>query len=358
MGQPIASDGAPAIVKDDDDDEWEYEYDATETEDWYFTLDLTTHIPDALLQKSAPANGSHESDGAARGLPRNEEKDGEEGAVNEIEDDASAKPVGNLQIIDLHTTNPLIKFDDQIFSCYWSTDLGTQVHIAQAGDIPSPRRAGTVLDVVGTSQTRLIGKPASLKPREDGGRRQEGGAQTNAIEIKDASDSEYELEERSQKSTPAPSTQTPGTLLEIPQELLTSKAVKDQASFLERLSEVKLKKGEHDPIPFHGIRVYDPPDNIEEIRKKDKEFQAAKLQKAKDEQLAAKGDRPRKRRRKFGEQGARSDAGRKGRGAIAASLGFLERNKGGGAAGGQASTAAAEDDGAEEEDAAGEEDDD
>ncbi|KAK4498256.1 hypothetical protein PRZ48_010913 [Zasmidium cellare] len=355
MGQPIASNTSPAIVKDDDD-EWEYEYDATETEDLYFTLDLTTHVPDALVQKSAaPANASHKSGGAVRGSPSNEENNDDDG-VNDEDEDEDIQPVGNIQIIDLHTPNPLVKLDEHVFSCYWSTDLGTQVHIAQAGEIPNPRRAGTVLDVVGTSQTRLIGKPAILKPREDVNQPRQGKTETSAIEIRDESDNEHNPE--AQNPTPA----EPGTLLEIPQELITSKAAKEQATFLERLSSIKLKKGERDNVPFHGIRVYDPPDNIEEIRKRDKEAQAAKIRKAKDELLAAKGDRPRKRRRKFVEHAARQDAGRKSRGSVAATLGFLEReNTGVRARRDTGSTAADEEEEVEdeegEEDAPGEDDD-
>ena len=79
MGQPIADNAPPPIGKNDED-EWEYEYDATETEDLYFTLDLTTHVADALLQKPTPANTS-----PVRGSPRNGENEGQEGAVDEGE---------------------------------------------------------------------------------------------------------------------------------------------------------------------------------------------------------------------------------------------------------------------------------
>lgn len=314
MGQPIASNTAPNIVNNDDDEEWEFEYDATETEDLYFTLDLTSHVPDAVQQRPAPTNGKHESNGAVRGSPSHEENDdGDEETVNE--------DVGNLQIVDLHTTNPLIKFDDQIFSCYWSTDLGTQVHIAQAGEVPNPRRAGTVLDVVGTTRSRLVGKPAYLRPRKDDRQPQEGQAANNAIEIDDGSDSDYQPGEDRKGSTPG---QTPGQLLEIPQEMLTSKNEREQAAFFEKLSQIKLQKGELDTIPIYPVRTYNPPDNIEEIRQKDIEAQAAKAQKAKDEILAAKGDRPRKRRRRFidEERGPQRYGGRKSREDIATSLGL------------------------------------
>lgn len=316
MGQPIASDTAPSILNDNDnDDEWEYEYHATETEDLYFTLDLTSHVPDAVQQKPAPTIGKHESNGAVRGSPSHQEDDdGEEETVNE--------DVANLQIIDLHTTNPLVKFDDHIFSCYWSTDLGTQVHIAQAGDVPSPRRAGTVLDIVGTSRARLVGKPAFLKPRKDDKRQQEGEAANSAIQIDDGSDSDYQPGEDRDESIPVQ--QIPGQVLEVPQGMLTSKTEREQATFFEKLSQIKLQKGELDTIPIHPIRTYNAPDNIEEIRRKDKEVQAAKAQRAKDEQLAAKGERPRKRRRRFvdEEKGPQRYGGRKSRADVAASLGI------------------------------------
>ena len=37
--------------------DWEYEYDEHETEDIYFTLDLTTHVPNAIQEKQYAKNG-------------------------------------------------------------------------------------------------------------------------------------------------------------------------------------------------------------------------------------------------------------------------------------------------------------
>ena len=34
-----------------DESEWEYEYDDNETDDFYFTLDLTTHVPPVLARE-------------------------------------------------------------------------------------------------------------------------------------------------------------------------------------------------------------------------------------------------------------------------------------------------------------------
>lgn len=321
MGQPITGamgNAAPAAVNEEDD--WEYEYDPNDTEDLYFTLDLTTHVPDALVTKAAPAHGSHEVNGSAGRPSSREENDGEDDGEEEsvTEDDV---PVGNVQIIDLHTTNPLVKFGDEIFSCYWSTDLGTQVHIAQAGEITKPRRAGTVLDIVGTSQTRLIGKPISLKPRDDvetAEPQEEDRQTTNLIDIR--GDSESQTDDPSQYSTPQP-----GQGIEIPRDMCTNRDEREQATFLERLSAAKLKKGEQDAVPILGIRTYDPPRNMDEIRQRDIAAEAARVQRAKDDALASKGQPPKKRRRNFREPGTQRFGGTLSREQVATSLGLNDR---------------------------------
>ncbi|GAB7360505.1 hypothetical protein MBLNU230_g8455t1 [Neophaeotheca triangularis] len=172
------------------DDEWEYELDEEETEELYFTLDLTTHVPDALLHRTQATDKKGENYAATRStfhaqVPIGDEDEDiieEDGTFHFVTDaDAAAaqaaddqgKDTGNggstnsnqkLRILDLHTTNPLVQFNDALYSCYWHTDLGSQIYIARPGTAANPYRSGYHVDVLGSSQARLMAKPLYARP--------------------------------------------------------------------------------------------------------------------------------------------------------------------------------------------------
>lgn len=299
MGQPqqelgaaqlTAGDTAISTGNVDHDEVWEYEYDDTETEDVYLTLDLTTHVPNAFVQ-------------AKREIDSGEE--------------------GRAQFLDLHTANPLIKFNEGIYECYWSTDLGSQFYIAQSGVVADPRRAGTVLDVVGVSRARLIGKPVTLAPRgvvstpSDTAPAPPVSASSDPIanEQRDESErSEYQF--------------LPGQPLIVPREECKSIAAERQASFLEKLSAIKLKKGETDPVPMYSVKYYHEPKNKDEIKA---QALAADHEAKKSQRDGVAPDRPRKRRKRLTAvekglvpEGVLNISGRLGREAMGARLGITE----------------------------------
>ncbi|KAI5363513.1 putative transcription factor TFIIIC, triple barrel domain-containing protein [Septoria linicola] len=301
-----------------EDTEWEYEYDDNETEDLYFTLDLTTHVPDALTRKYETAPDSH---GAARAAPNGDAQQ-RDAAIEDAPPKPGitySRPRPALQILELHSRNPLVKFDGGIYSCYWSTDLGTQFHIAQAGATAEPKRAGTVLDVVGLSQARLIGKPVTLKQKKSNvADRAQSPADNDGV------DQQNDVHDEVQ---PAPTTlNDPTKPLVIPRELCKDGTAESQASFLEKLSEIKLKKGETDPVPMYSIRSHKDPRNKDELRKRAMEEDGAR----KKDEAAVAADKPRKRRKRLTavEKGLiPSDspkplAGRQDRAALGARVGF------------------------------------
>ena len=319
MGQPQHHAGAGQVPAAGDavDSDWEYEYDANETEDLYFTLDLTTHVPDALVRKYDTASDNHAGTKAAEQLPSGDVQD-ENATIEEPppnRDAVSTKPRTALQIIDLHTRNPLVKFDDGIYSCYWSTDLGTQFHVSQAGVTPKPRRAGTVLDIVGLSQTRLIGKPITLTQKDFSA---DGGGFNAA-----APDENGTVEQQAASGSSESATQP----LVIPRELCKNLTAETQASFLERLSQIKLKKGETDPLPIFSIKYHLEPSNKDELKKRAKAADAAKRKDDDAEAVEIGGSRKRRKRLTAAETGRESDddaptGGRPGREAIGARVGF------------------------------------
>ncbi|SMQ51801.1 unnamed protein product [Zymoseptoria tritici ST99CH_3D7] len=278
-------------TQDEDEEEYEYEYSTTETEDFYFTLDLTTHVPGALAPQP-PARSGNGIDPVADvngdGNPGDDAEQNNSSTNNPPTDKTtSSTPSDTLQILDLHTPNPLLKFNNETFTAHWSTDLGTQFHITQTGLHPTPLRRGNVLDVVALSQTRLLAKPITLNPRSH----PHGPALNPSTTAKlparkivpvvpttglnDHHSSSDEEEPSRKSSTPGGPSSTPqssqiiarpGLPLYIPPSYRSSPSAATQASFLTRLSTIKLQKGETDLVPVYAVKIYNPPPDAASLR--------------------------------------------------------------------------------------------
>ncbi|TKA77778.1 hypothetical protein B0A55_04698 [Friedmanniomyces simplex] len=243
---------------DEQSDEWEYEYDLRETEDLYFTLDLTTHVPEAIAAHQVLRNGKR----ATKEAVSRPTDDGAPGLGNSH---PAQQPAGSLQFLDLHTQEPLVRFNEGVYSCNWHTDLGTQFFVSQPGSISKPVRPGHVLDVVGTSQTKLLGRPVKLHQRKawaddtprDSPQKPADGPGFDSGRMLAATLPPSEL-----------SNLRPGQQLVIPLDAIKKPEQAAQASFLEKLSAIKLQKGEHDIIPVAGVKHYPPPANKDEIRQR------------------------------------------------------------------------------------------
>lgn len=297
MTEPGSPD-VPRAASAEEVDEWEYEYDETQTEDWYFTLDLTMHVPDAFVEKQHPdlRTPYPYSKGFGPNAATGDEPDVAADDTTNAKDPSPAS--SKIQILDLHTGNPLVKLDDDIYSCYWSTDLGTQFHVSEAGVTSNPRRPGTVMDIVGSSQTRLLGKPVQVYPRDKSGNVVKP-SNTGRPEIELGSGSDSEMESDEATKLPSDLQAAHGQPLKIPRTFCRDQNGHDQATFLERLSEIKLKKGENDILPLYSVRNYDPPDDADELRRESLAADVEQAKKMKDELLVVTGQRPRKRRRKL-----------------------------------------------------------
>ncbi|TKA30366.1 hypothetical protein B0A50_02593 [Salinomyces thailandicus] len=260
---------------DGSDADWEYEYDDDETEDLYFTLDLTTYVPNAVgamqrrshgKARSRPETATHRPTPGRRGSTAPNRLSSLAPIRHHDDVTEQAEDAGKLQVLDLHTANPFVKFNQEIYSCNWHTDLGTQFYVATPGIgiAEKPLRPGNVLDVIGTSRTRLICRPALLKPRVDPAVHQSDHTPTSAVNNPTGAG-------ETATATPTPSdfsTLRPGQQLVIPRDRVQNKNTEQQASFLERLSAIKLKRGETDMIPVGGVRLYTPPADKEAIRTK------------------------------------------------------------------------------------------
>lgn len=285
-------------------DEWEYEYSSYEQESLYFTLDLTTHVPNALPDTQNIQSGSTSPNHSAPRAERSNRTQSDSESSGNDEEDAEDLP--SLQILDLHTSNPLIKFEETVYSCYWTTDLGTQFHISAAGQTPEALRKGTVLDVLGISRARLIGKPVGLIDRHAPPPPTSTTAQKPSENIEaDGSDGD----ENAFSTTTGP--------LKIPRSILKTPTSRSQASFLESLSKIKLAKGETDQVPILAIKHYSKPANSEDIKRKAEDD---------DRNSALVNNIDGKKRRRRRPMGVRprnkSGAGRPGRDRIERGLGL------------------------------------
>lgn len=256
------------------DSDWEYEYDDNETEDIYFTLDLTTHVPNAIQEKTYAKNGKlirpdkNTTNTTAGETPLTAPVEANGQDVTEIEGDNVANQSGKLQILDLHTEKPYVKFNNGFYSCHWFTDLGTQFWITNPGVVSDPKLSGHVLDVVSSSQTRLVAKPANLK-RKRGSQDHAIAGSENATQPLEAEDNAAsDVSDTEDRNAPFDIPQDPNKPLVIPRRKINDPHLAAQADFMERLSAVKLRKGEPDAhrIPLRVPVYYRGAHNADELR--------------------------------------------------------------------------------------------
>jgi TFIIIC subunit triple barrel domain len=97
----------------------------------------------------------------------------EEYVVSQKKEEKDDKTV---QILDFHTKNPLIAYGGTIYSCHWSTTIGTDMFFAKRPEAPAddeskPLRSLDKWDLLGLSAARLLASEAKLTyknaPRQD-----------------------------------------------------------------------------------------------------------------------------------------------------------------------------------------------
>jgi hypothetical protein len=258
--------------------DWEYEYDEHETEDVYFTLDLTTHVPNAIQEKQYAKNGKlvgPEKNGAVSENAPQDDADGElalngenNAQIDNDVDNTTPTEAGQLQVLDLHTEKPYVRYNNSFYTCHWFTDLGTQFWITNPGVVSDPKLSGHVLDVVSSSQTRLVAKPANLKRNRDApeAEHHENGTATQTIDLDDDAASDVSDADSRAHLVVVPEQDLNEPMVVVPPK--NDLHLQGQASFMERLSAIKLKKGEHDAhdIPRKIPVYYKGAHNADELR--------------------------------------------------------------------------------------------
>ena len=137
-----------------------------------------------------------------------------------------------VQIMDLHTSNPIVSYKNQIFTCSWVDLLGTELIFAspdETSDVPTLRR-GTDFELLSASRVKVLGQKANLISAAAGALRQQ---------------------EQQEQQRPQSREQAQRSDARLP--------LTNQGRFLQRLAETKRAKGERDPVrtTFPTKRLYD-----------------------------------------------------------------------------------------------------
>lgn len=69
-----------------------------------------------------------------------------------------------IQVVGLHTHNPIISYRDQLFSCSWADVIGTELLFCASENDPESHsvRQGKGFDLISASRVKILGQKATL----------------------------------------------------------------------------------------------------------------------------------------------------------------------------------------------------
>jgi hypothetical protein len=139
----------------------------------------------------------------------------------EILDPALSSASDKIQILDLTSDNPLILYRDHLFSCTWSSNIGTELLFTKSDPsttpaLPTLRHLPASVDLLGALTARVVSHTASLAPA-----------------LREASSTE--------------ASRTKGVLMETIGKGASAARV-EQARFLEQLMALKKERKEPDRV--------------------------------------------------------------------------------------------------------------
>ncbi|KIX98417.1 uncharacterized protein Z520_05718 [Fonsecaea multimorphosa CBS 102226] len=241
------------------DDDSEYEYDETETETFFVDIDLSSLNSNIKSNPSAPPKpvtpakrkrpnsspptpgpgpdepgaGAEAADSAAAGEGRGSTQEPQElhetpsQNGEDIGEDADAHlpSPSRVQILDLATVNPIISYQGQVYSCMWADMVGTNMFFTHPGmlDAAEVLRSTDDYDLIGVSRIKLVGHTAKMLKKEK---------PTKEARTDD------QLVSNGQA----------GVSGEVSEARHGQDQTKKQASFLEKLIQVKRQRGESDIV--------------------------------------------------------------------------------------------------------------
>ncbi|KAI4227840.1 MAG: hypothetical protein L6R40_008170 [Gallowayella cf. fulva] len=252
-----------------EDSDWEYEYDEMETESFYVTIDVAsasqqTRAPKktglSLHTKTPPQN----HDEQATLLPTDPAPSE---AISTDPPTLSNLQNSRLQILDLHTPEPLISYNNRIYTCTWASTIGTDVFLASPDLLPAapndPFRVVPIhslpnVSVIGTSCINLTGRPTTITPRNCPPKAQPPssvpGLATGAIPVFIDTTNPPSPPKASNPEHLPNEDAAPNQALKIPLSPTAANPRRAQTSFLESLIAIKASKGETDQVTVYSTK--------------------------------------------------------------------------------------------------------
>ncbi|KAK8069521.1 hypothetical protein PG994_006137 [Apiospora phragmitis] len=229
----------------EEDSDWEYEYSTTETETYYVTLDISKTDFISKQQKTV-MNGrgglkekSHDEMLAIR-FSEDRAKFSRDPTADDDEGDGEFADQGNdpdateeVQILELHSANPVISYRGRIYEGQWSENVGSEVILTQHNDaepLPAIQQLDGDIDLLAVSSARIMTTEKVLKPINEKTMRRQRKIMFDEDDY-EISDSENNQE----LLVPRPE---PGA----------SRARVEQGDFLAKFIELKRKMGETDEV--------------------------------------------------------------------------------------------------------------
>lgn len=172
-----------------------------------------------------------------------------------------------LQILDLHTPEPLISYNNRIYTCTWASTIGTDVFLASPDLLPAapndPFRVVPIhslpnVSVIGTSCINLTGRPTTITPRNCPPKAQPPssvpGLATGAIPVFIDTTNPPSPPKASNPEHLPNEDAAPNQALKIPLSPTAANPRRAQTSFLESLIAIKASKGETDQVTVYSTK--------------------------------------------------------------------------------------------------------
>jgi hypothetical protein len=242
-------------------------------------LDLTAHHgavrpprrrtagAESLSEPQTPADKNGESRPSEGSTPIDRAIESAEGGTLSNE---------RIQILGLHTCNPIISYHNQIFTCTWADQIGTELVFASPDEESSstnqptePLHRGPSFELLAANSVKILGRKAHIISNS-------GLGQTQPSEV--GTPTTYPASETSQTPSQAG----------VPRRAL---APSHQSQFLKKLQDLKHVKGESDTVRtvMSTRRNVPNTDNIDRLQGWTRtEAQLAEIQRL--QERAANGD--------------------------------------------------------------------
>ncbi len=205
----------------------------------YIVLDVSSSAetlgPNFRARKRSRPKAVDNADLSADDADRNEDRSATQSPFHPEEPPEQQR----IQFLGLHTSNPVVSYQNRIYSCDWTTTIGTDLLLAR----PSTRSDSTEHEdlrshpkyaLVATSAVKLLATPSQLVAKQHIRTKQQDIAKEQAV---------IEVGQGMNESQD----RTSGTA-SIPGDNLASRPRQGQGGFLERLAAAKSAKGEQDEV--------------------------------------------------------------------------------------------------------------